>query len=66
MTKEKRKINRSASKRFKVTASGKLLRRPIGLNHFNARADGNAKRKKKGFSGLKGTDSYNIKQLLGV
>jgi len=64
--KEKRKINRSASKRFKVTANGKLLRRPVGLNHFNARDDGNAKRRKKGFTELSGTNGHNIKQLLGV
>lgn len=42
----KLKTNRSAAKRFKVTKSGKVLRRKAGQNHFNAKDSGNTKRKK--------------------
>lgn len=48
------KTNRSAQKRFKTSGRGKILRRPVRQNHFNARADGNAKRGKRGFRGLPG------------
>lgn len=40
------KSNSSASKRFKITKTGKVLRRKARQNHFNAKSSGNAKRKK--------------------
>ena len=46
------KTNRSAQKRFKTSGKRKLLRRGVKQNHFNARANGNAKRGKRGSRGV--------------
>lgn len=42
------KTNKSFAKRIKITGSGKVLKRPPGQNHFNAKASGNETRKKHG------------------
>ena len=41
------KTNKSYSKRLKVTKNGKVLGRKTGQNHFNAKATGTQKLKKK-------------------
>ncbi|MCR4322702.1 MAG: 50S ribosomal protein L35 [Candidatus Azambacteria bacterium] len=50
------KTNKSVSKRIKVTGKGKLLKRTIGQNHFNARQTGATERGKRGFSAIASTD----------
>ncbi|MEK7487897.1 MAG: 50S ribosomal protein L35 [Patescibacteria group bacterium] len=50
------KTNKSVSKRIKVTARGKLMRRAVGQNHFNARQTGEAGRSKRGFGAVADTD----------
>ncbi len=42
------KTNKSFSKRISVTGTGKIMKRPPGQNHFNARANGQQTRNKKG------------------
>jgi len=42
------KTNKSFLKRIKVTGTGKIMKRPPGQNHFNARANGQQTRDKKG------------------
>ena len=42
------KTNKSFLKRVKITGKGKLMKRPPGQNHFNAKEAGNAARQKKG------------------
>ena len=42
------KTNKSFLKRMKITGRGKLMKRPPGQNHFNAKEAGNAARQKKG------------------
>ena len=42
------KTNKSFLKRIKVTGTGKIMKRPPGQNHFNARATGQQTRNKKG------------------
>lgn len=44
---KKQKKNKSAQKRFKITANNKLMRRPAGQDHFNAKDSGNLTRSKK-------------------
>lgn len=47
------KTRKSILKRIKITKSGKILRRPVGQNHFNVKASGKktlAKRRLKKFS----------------
>ena len=41
------KTNKSYSKRLKVTKNGKVLGRKTGQNHFNAKASGTKRLKKK-------------------
>ncbi|MBI2065404.1 MAG: 50S ribosomal protein L35 [Candidatus Yanofskybacteria bacterium] len=42
------KTNKSFLKRIKVSGTGKIMKRPPGQNHFNARANGQQTRDKKG------------------
>ncbi|MDP3697669.1 MAG: 50S ribosomal protein L35 [Candidatus Taylorbacteria bacterium] len=42
------KTNKSFLKRIHVTGSGKIMKRPPGQNHFNAKASGQQTRNKKG------------------
>ena len=42
------KTNKSFLKRVKITGKGKLMKRPPGQNHFNAKEPGSSARQKKG------------------
>lgn len=44
---KKNKTRKSINKRFKVTGTGKIFKRPVGQNHFNAKDSGNKTRKKR-------------------
>ncbi len=41
------KTVKSIAKRFKITRRGKVLRRALGQDHFNARESGNTTRYKR-------------------
>lgn len=43
----KLKTHKSISKRFKITKTGKVLKRHEGQDHFNARNTGNQTRRKR-------------------
>ncbi|MFA5127458.1 MAG: 50S ribosomal protein L35 [Patescibacteria group bacterium] len=43
----KMKTNKSISKRFRVTKTGKVIKRKSGQAHFNSRETGNVKRNKR-------------------
>ena len=42
------KTNKSFLKRIKITGKGKVLKRPPGQDHFNAKESGQGARNKKG------------------
>lgn len=42
------KTNKSLLKRIKITGSGKILKRPPGQNHFNAKDSGTRGQRKHG------------------
>jgi len=44
-----RKTNRALLKRVKLTSRGKVMKRPAGHGHFNAKDSGSATRNKRGF-----------------
>ena len=46
------KTNKSYSKRIRVTRNGKLVARPKGQNHFNAKASGAQRSAKRRQSSL--------------
>lgn len=56
----KLKTRKSILKRFKITKSGKVLHRPIGQSHFNAKESG---KKRRGKRKLKELSAVHIKQL---
>jgi len=41
------KTHKATAKRFKVTKTGKIMKRTAGQNHFNARESGKVGRNKK-------------------
>ena len=42
------KTNKSLMKRVKITGSGKIMKRPPGQNHFNAKDNGSKGQRKHG------------------
>jgi len=42
------KNKKSLMKRIKITGTGKILKRPPGQNHFNAKNSGNTTRERHG------------------
>lgn len=42
------KTNKSFKKRINITSKGKVTKRPANQGHFNARASGDASRRKHG------------------
>lgn len=59
-----RKTNKSVAKRIKVTGRGKLLRRTISQNHFNAKQSGEEERGKRGFAKVALTDAPKMKRKM--
>ena len=60
----KQKTNRSAKKRFSVSAGGKIEHRPARQAHFNARATGNETRKKHNNKQISQSDKGRVHELL--
>lgn len=61
----KLKTNKTVSKRFRITATGKVMRRHGGQNHFNARDAGKITRKKRRDEEMSHSFTKNIKTLIG-
>jgi large subunit ribosomal protein L35 len=60
----KLKTHQSIAKRFKVTKTGKVIKKLAGQDHFNARESGNVTRKKRRTSKADKTNTRNIKTFL--
>ncbi|MBI3335929.1 MAG: 50S ribosomal protein L35 [Candidatus Portnoybacteria bacterium] len=58
------KTNKSMKKRFKITKTGKVLYRPAGISHFQAKKSSKAKRRNKGYMELKGPMARQVKRML--
>ncbi|MDO8639306.1 MAG: 50S ribosomal protein L35 [bacterium] len=58
------KTRKSISKRFKITKTGKVLRRLTGLDHFLAKKSGKKIRQKRKFVSVAPNEIKKIKQLL--
>ncbi|RLC33563.1 MAG: 50S ribosomal protein L35 [Candidatus Nealsonbacteria bacterium] len=58
------KTRKSVSKRFKITKSGKILRRPTGQDHFLAKKGGKKRRKARKWVEVSKSEAKKIKQLL--
>jgi len=58
------KTRKSILKRFKITKSGKILRRPTGLDHLRAKKSGKRIRKSRQLVQVSKWEAKKIKQLL--
>jgi len=58
------KTRKSITKRFKITKSGKVLRKASGQNHLRGKKSGNAIRQKRGWVELSKPESKKIKKLV--
>jgi large subunit ribosomal protein L35 len=58
------KTKKSVAKRFKITASGKVLRASAGKRHLLQTKNAKRRRALRGTSGVHSTDMYRITQSL--
>jgi len=62
----KMKTHSGAKKRFKVTGSGKLMRRKAGKNHLMEHKSSKLKRGKDGRVQVSPADTKQVKKMLGL
>ena len=58
------KLRKSISKRFKITKTGKVLRRPTGQDHYRAKKSGKKKRAGRKWVLLSKWEAKKIKKLI--
>ncbi|MGB9743469.1 MAG: large ribosomal subunit protein bL35 [Minisyncoccales bacterium] len=58
------KTRKSIIKRFKITKTGKILRRPTGLDHFRSKKSGKKVRLKRKWVVLSKSEAKKIKKLI--
>lgn len=58
------KTHKAVAKRFKVTKTGKVLKRKAGQDHFNSRESGKVVRNKRRMQKMSATQTKTIKKLL--
>lgn len=63
---KKAKTKKSLAKRFKLTKSGKLLRKSTGQNHFRSKKSGKLIREKRKWVELPESESKKIKKLMSI
>jgi large subunit ribosomal protein L35 len=57
-------MRKSIKKRFKITKTGKILRRRSGVNHYLAKKPGQSKRTKRKMIPLASGEFKRIKKLI--
>jgi large subunit ribosomal protein L35 len=62
----KQKSHRGAAKRFKITASGKVMRRNSMANHILTKKTTKRKRRLRKDSEVPGKMARNVKQIIDV
>lgn len=58
------KTRKSLTKRFKITKTGKILRRMSGQNHYRSKKTGERKRKGRKWIALSKTEAQGLKKFL--
>ncbi len=58
------KTRKSLQKRFKLTSTGKILRRPCGQDHLRSKMTGEAKRKGRKWVEVSKNEAKMIKKFL--
>ncbi|MBQ6449660.1 50S ribosomal protein L35 [bacterium] len=64
--KYKQKTRKGAAKRFKITATGKILRRTQNMRHLRANKSKKAKRNYRRLTQVTGRNAIRIKRMLGI
>ena len=59
----KMKTNKAAARRFKITGTGKILRRQAGKRHLNEWKSANDKRKLRGWAAVPKDQEKNVREL---
>ena len=59
-----KKTRKSITKRFKITKTGKVMRRAVGTNHYLSKNTGKQTRQKRKWVEMSKPDSKKIKSLL--
>ena len=59
----KMKTNKAAARRFKITGTGKILRRQAGKRHINEWMTANVKRKLRGWAALTKDQKKNVEEM---
>lgn len=59
----KMKTNKAAARRFKITATGKILRTQSGTRHINEWMSAKVKRKLRGWAQLSDDQKQNVMEL---
>lgn len=62
----KQKTRKGAAKRFKVTATGKILRRTQNMRHLRANKSKKARRNYRRLTEVTGGMAKKVKKMLGV
>ena len=62
----KMKTHRGAAKRFKLTGSGKIMRRKAGMNHILEKNSPTRKRRLNSPTELSSGDASHVKRQLGI
>ncbi|KPJ73226.1 hypothetical protein AMJ48_02050 [Parcubacteria bacterium DG_74_1] len=57
-------MRKSIIKRFKITKTGKVLRKATGLDHYRVKKTGEEKRKSRKWVEISRAESKKIKKLL--
>jgi len=60
----KLKTRKAIRKRFKMTKTGKILRRPVGQDHYLMKKTGKQRRKKRKLIELAPSEVKKVKKLL--
>jgi len=66
MKKYKKKTRKGVAKRFKITGTGKVLRRTQNMRHLRRRKSKKAKRNYRIPTEVKGKWAKKVKQMLGL
>jgi large subunit ribosomal protein L35 len=61
----KQKTHKGAAARFKVTGSGKIRHRKMGLNHFLGKKSSSRKRRLSAMEDISKADTKRVRRMLG-
>jgi len=62
----KLKSRKSVTKRFRITKTGKILRRPSGLDHYRAKKSGKKVRESRKWIKVSESETKEIRKILKI